>query len=98
MKKQQQQPHTPNYLYTTTTTFFEDLSSICEMRKKIHHNKKPNIEKLGPFFSFRMSAIKKDMNVPTTTIIIIITIKLLLLRLYYSITFLITELNLKLIF
>lgn len=44
-----------------------------------------------------MSAIKKDMNVPTTTtIIIIITIKLL--RLYYSITFLITELNLKLIF
>jgi len=39
------------------------------------------------------------MNVPTTTIIIIIiTIKKVLLRLYYSITFLITELNLKLIF
>jgi len=49
MKKQEQQPHTPNYLYTTTTTFFEDLSSICEKCEKKNNNpsqqNKPNIAK-----------------------------------------------------
>ena len=44
MKKQQQQqiPHTHLIIYILLyyTTFFEDLSSICEMRKKIIHNPK----------------------------------------------------------
>jgi len=48
MKKQQQQqiPHTHLIIYILLyyTTFFEDLSSICEMRKK--NNPSPQTAKI----------------------------------------------------